>query len=105
MTANLSKITLIGRLGKDPELFQAAGGKSRTTFPLVVGGYTGRGDERKESTTWFRITVWGRAAENARVYPKAAGSTLTGGSRSKSRLTARVARALLWPSPPVGFSF
>jgi single-strand DNA-binding protein len=68
----LSKIQIIGNLGRDPELRYTPNGRPVANFTVAVNQsqknqQTG---EWIESTNWFRVDVWGdrgeRAAENLR---------------------------------------
>lgn len=53
--------TLAGRLGGDAILAYTTSGTARTTFNLAVD--TGWGEYKK--TTWWRVTLFGKTAENA----------------------------------------
>ena len=68
----LSKIQIIGNLGRDPELRYTPNGRPVASFTVAVNQsqknqQTG---EWIESTDWFRVSVWGdrgeRVAENLR---------------------------------------
>ena len=68
----LSKIQIIGNLGRDPELRYTPNGRPVASFTVAVNQsqknqQTG---EWVESTDWFRVSVWGdrgeRVAENLR---------------------------------------
>ena len=60
----LSKIMLIGNLGKDPELQLTAEGTPFTRFSLAVNrSYTSSNREKVEETEWFNIVVWRQLAE------------------------------------------
>lgn len=53
----INTITLIGRLGRDPELKYTQSGKAVANFSLAV-------DRRqKGETDWFHITTWDKLAE------------------------------------------
>jgi single-strand DNA-binding protein len=58
-------ITIVGNVGKDPEIKYLRDGIAVTDFTVAVSKVTGRGEQRKESTTWFRVTVWRERAETA----------------------------------------
>jgi len=68
----LSKIQIIGNLGRDPELRYTPSGRPVTTFSVAVNQSTKnqQTNEWVEATDWFRVSVWGdraeRAAENLR---------------------------------------
>lgn len=57
-------LTIIGNLGKDPELRYTPSGNAVTSFPLATNQrWTDREGEPQQSTTWFRVTAWNRLAE------------------------------------------
>ena len=68
----LSKISIIGNLGRDPELRYTPNGRPVASFTVAVNQSTKNQQtgEWVESTDWFRVSVWGdraeRAAENLR---------------------------------------
>jgi single-strand DNA-binding protein len=51
--ASLSKVSIIGNLGRDPEMRYTPNGRPVTEFS----------GEWVEATDWFRVTVWGDRAE------------------------------------------
>jgi single-strand DNA-binding protein len=68
----LSKIQIIGNLGRDPELRYTPSGRPVATFTVAVNQSqkNQQSGEWVESTDWFRVSIWGdrgeRAAENLR---------------------------------------
>jgi single-strand DNA-binding protein len=65
----VNKVTLIGRLGKDPEFRMTAGGTSMAKFSLATSEKRKNPNgELVEQTEWHRLTCWGRQAEVARDY-------------------------------------
>jgi single-strand DNA-binding protein len=67
--ASFNKITIVGYLGRDPELRYTPQGTALCKLSVATterrknaAGYP------EEHTTWFRITVWGRQAELANEY-------------------------------------
>src|SRR5215212_10481949 len=68
----LSKIQIIGNLGRDPELRYTPSGRPVATFSVAVNQSTKnqQSGEWVEATDWFRVSIWGergeRAAENLR---------------------------------------
>lgn len=62
--ASFNKITIVGYLGRDPELKHTPQGDAVCTFSVA----TTEGKGEKEKTTWFRITAWRRTAEVANEY-------------------------------------
>lgn len=62
----MNKVTLIGRLTKDPELkFTPREGKAVATFTLAVDR---RGKDGKKEADFIPIVVWGKQAENTANY-------------------------------------
>lgn len=61
------KITLIGNLGRDPEMRYTPQGRPVTDMSVAVGHSKpdGQGGWTDEGTDWFRVTVWGDRAERA----------------------------------------
>jgi single-strand DNA-binding protein len=57
--AGLANITVIGKLGRDPETKYTPAGKLVASFSLAVNRR--RGED--ESTTWYRCSCFGRLAE------------------------------------------
>lgn len=63
------QITLIGNLGRDPEMRYTASGVPVTSFSIAVSrAWTSSDGQRQEKTTWFRITAWRRLAETCNQY-------------------------------------
>ena len=64
------KITLIGNLGRDPEMRYLGDGRAVTNFSLATSRkWTDKSsNERQEETAWFRISVWGDQAEVVNQY-------------------------------------
>ena len=59
-------LTLVGNLGSDPEMRLTASGTSVASFTLAVNKtWVTQDGEKKEKTTWFRITAWRKLAETA----------------------------------------
>ncbi|MDP9355572.1 MAG: single-stranded DNA-binding protein [Chloroflexota bacterium] len=62
--AGLSKVILIGNLGRDPETRYTPNGTMNVQFSMAV---TRRRNDQsgqpQETTTWFRVTAWGKLAE------------------------------------------
>jgi single-strand DNA-binding protein len=64
--ADINKVILIGRLGKDPELKYTPGGKAVCNFSLATSEkWKDQGGEVQEKTEWHRCQAWGKSAENA----------------------------------------
>ena len=64
-------IILIGRLGTDPELRYMDSGQAVCTFSLATSDkWTGKDGAKKEQTTWWRVTAWGKTGENVNSFLK-----------------------------------
>jgi single-strand DNA-binding protein len=62
-------ITIIGRLGRDPEMRYLPNGDPVTSFSVATDrGWTDKSGQKQKETTWFRISVFGKQAENANTY-------------------------------------
>lgn len=59
----MNKVTLIGRLTKDPELrFTAGKGTAVTNFTLAVDNYSSKNGEK--GADFIPVEIWGKQAEN-----------------------------------------
>lgn len=56
----LNRVTIIGNLGKEPEMKYTANGSAVTTFS-VASSY--KPAEGKEQTEWFTVVCWNKLAE------------------------------------------
>lgn len=63
--ASFNRVILMGNLTHDPELRYTSNGSAVGTFSIAMNRtYVTQGGERKEETTFVRVTVWGRQGEN-----------------------------------------
>jgi single-strand DNA-binding protein len=66
---NYQQITIVGRLGRDPEQRHTQGGDAVTTLSVAVSEtWTDKQGQRQEATEWFRVEVWGRQADACSQY-------------------------------------
>lgn len=64
-------IILAGNLGADPEMRYTPGGQAVTNLNVATNRtYTGSDGSQVKETTWFRVSVWGKQAENCNQYLK-----------------------------------
>lgn len=68
--ADLNRVSLLGRLGKDPEVRTTQSGEKVASFSIATGEQwkdksTG---EKKERTEWHNVVVWGALAGVAERY-------------------------------------
>src|SRR4051812_770586 len=64
MARGLNRITLVGNLGRDPEMRYTPSGTAVANASLAVNGYA-NGEEKVE---WFRLVFWEKNAENIAQY-------------------------------------
>ena len=99
------KITLVGNLGRDPEMRYMADGTAVTSFSVATSrSWTGKDGQRQDETMWFRVNVWGRQAETTNQYLSKGkkvlvegvlqGDAATGGPRLWSRQDGSMAASL-----------
>jgi single-strand DNA-binding protein len=63
---SFNKITLVGNLGKSPELRYTPQGKAVCSFTMATNEKRrDKSGDLQDVTTWFKITLWGNTAENA----------------------------------------
>lgn len=66
---SFNKIILVGNLGKDPELRYTPQGTPVCSFTMATNEKRkGASGEMQDTTTWFRVTLWNKQAENASKY-------------------------------------
>ena len=66
---SFNKITIVGNLGRDPELRYTPQGNAVCNFSVATNEKRrDKNGEMQDITTWFRITLWGKQAENASKY-------------------------------------
>lgn len=71
MPADLNRVTLVGRLTRDPELRTTGSGDPVCSMRIAVNG-RGRNDagEWVDTPNFFDVSVWGRQAESCEKYLK-----------------------------------
>lgn len=61
---NLATVTIIGHLGRDPEIRYMPDGSAVCNFSVA----TSEKSRDQEYTTWWRVNVWGKQAESCEQY-------------------------------------
>ena len=90
MVRGVSKITVIGNLGGDPEMRYTANGDPVTSFSVATNRrYRTRDGEDREETEWFRVSAWGRLGEIANQYLAKGSAVYVEGRFSTSRWTGQ----------------
>jgi single-strand DNA-binding protein len=59
----VNKVTLIGNLGRDPELFQTQSGRAVARLSIATNEVWMKDGERQRRAEWHRVVVWGPRAE------------------------------------------
>ena len=62
--SNDASTTLIGTLGKDPELRYTTGGTGVASFSMAVNRSYKKNDEWVQETSWFDVVCWGDLGEH-----------------------------------------
>jgi single-strand DNA-binding protein len=62
-------LTIVGNLGKDAEMRYTPSGTPVTTFSMATNrAYKGADGQQVKETTWFRVSIFGKTAENLTQY-------------------------------------
>lgn len=61
-------ITIIGRLGRNPEMRVMPNGENITSLSVACDRKYTKGSERVSETTWFRVSVYGKQAESCNMW-------------------------------------
>jgi single-strand DNA-binding protein len=70
----------VGNLGKEPEMRYTPSGQAVTNMSVAVGeSYTDGNGDRVDKTIWYRVSVWGKQAENCNTYLKKGSKVLVEG--------------------------
>ena len=66
---SFNKIIIVGNLGRDPELRYTPQGDAVCSFSMATNERKkDKSGEFQDVTTWFKVTLWRRQAENASKY-------------------------------------
>lgn len=68
MAKGVNMVTLMGNLGKDPELRYSQSGTAICNFSLATTSSVKKNGEWKDETQWHRVTVFGKTAEKLAEY-------------------------------------
>lgn len=68
MASGFARVTLVGNLGKEPELRFAAGGIAVANLRVACTERVKKGDAWEEQTEWVAVVCFGKTAENAGQY-------------------------------------
>jgi len=83
--ASLNKVSLIGRLGKDPDVRQLEGGRTIVSFVLATSEkYTNAAGEKVEETEWHNVVCAGKLAQIAPYIHKGSNLYVEGKIKTRS---------------------
>ncbi len=69
--SSLNKVTVIGNLGKDPEINRTNDGKAIANLTVATAeSWTGKDGNKQDKTEWHRIVIFGKLAEVIEKYLK-----------------------------------
>ncbi len=82
------QIIIVGNLGRDPEMRYTPSGTPVTSLNVATNRkYTGSDGQVVKETTWFRVSVFGKAAENCAQYLKKGSAVLVDGRLTPDKNT------------------
>jgi single-strand DNA-binding protein len=82
------KTTIVGNLGTDPELRYTPTGDAVCSFSVATNRrWSGRDGQPAEETTWFRVSAWGKQAENCNNYLSKGRQVMNEGSLTPDKET------------------
>lgn len=111
-----NKVILVGNLGRDPEMRYSPSGQAVTNFSMATSEkWTGQDGQPQERTLWWRVSVWGKAAEACNQYLKKGSKVLvegrmngdakTGGPRIYTRQDGTAGTSFEVTAAPNGVKF
>lgn len=65
MSRTINKITLVGNVGRDPDVQETKNGTKVVHLTLATNRRIVGDDDGEERTDWHRLTMWSRLAEFA----------------------------------------
>ena len=68
MSRSVNKVTLIGNVGRDPDIQLTKSGTKVAHFSLATNRRPSQNGDGEERTDWHRLTLWNRQAQFAEDY-------------------------------------
>lgn len=68
MSRSINKVTLVGNVGRDPDVQTTNGGAKVAHLSLATSRRVPRESSSEERTEWHRLTLWDRLAQLAEEY-------------------------------------
>ena len=86
----MNKVTLIGHLGKDPEMSYTPNGLAVTKFSIAINRYAkSQTGERQDETDWYNIVAFNKLAETCNTYLKKGSKIYLEGRLAQRKYTDR----------------
>ena len=90
MAGTFNRITIVGRLGRDPEMRYLPSGDPVTSFSVATDErWRTQDGQQQERTTWFRVSAFGRLAETCSQFLHKGSYVYVEGSLSQQEFTGR----------------
>lgn len=67
---SFQKLVIVGRVGRDADMRYTPAGVAVCDWSVATSKVSGKGESRKEETTWFKVTAWRDQAETHAQYVK-----------------------------------
>jgi len=84
MAKSFNNISLVGRVGTDPETREFNSGTQKSTIRMAVSRGSKNGEEK---TDWFSLVFWGKASELAASYIRKGDLLMVSGRMESSQWT------------------
>ena len=68
MSRSVNRVTLVGNVGRDPDIQQTKNGTKVAHLSLATNRRGPAGADAQERTDWHRLTMWNRLAQFAEDY-------------------------------------
>jgi len=72
-------LTIVGNVGRDADFKFTAQGIAVLKFSVAVNKTVGKGEDKRQTTSWFVVTLWRERAEGLADYVKAGMQVLVTG--------------------------
>ncbi len=76
---SFQNVTIVGNVGRDADLQYTQQGIAVLKFSVAVNKTIGKGEQRRETVTWFNVTLWRDRGEALAAYVKAGMQVLVTG--------------------------
>lgn len=84
---NFHQTIIVGHLGKDPEVRYMPNGDAACNFSIAVTESWSKDGEKKEQTTWYRVSAFKKLAEICGQYLKKGSPTMIVGKMQERKWT------------------